>query len=155
MLRAASIVISDWRRGERKVLGRYGAHALALAFLIPAIWMTMACSPTTARVTSFGDGNGFIYFAFVVVVVLLVRSGNGEWFRNVFFAACATNGIANLLLILASASHLIALGSIHTALLSSRPRHGRDHRPHDQRGFRLFTGASLYLQIGLALTTCD
>jgi len=35
MLRAASIVISDWRRGERKVLGRYGAHALALCFSDP------------------------------------------------------------------------------------------------------------------------
>lgn len=151
MLRAASIVIASWRRGERKVLGRYGAHALALAVLIPAIWMTIGLLRHNGAGNVFGDGNGFVYFAFVVAIVLLVRSGNGEWFRNVFFAACATNGIANLLLILASASHLISLNSIRSALYTRLAMGGIIG--HLGTGdFRLFTGASLYLQIGLALT---
>ena len=152
MLRAASIVIASWRRGERKVLGRYGAHALALAFLIPAIWMTIGLLHHNGASTVFGDRNGFAYFAFAVVIVLLVRSGNGKWFRNVFFAACATNGIVNLLLILASASHLITLDSIRTALLSDRLDMGGIIGHMTNGDFRLFTGASLYLQIGLALT---
>jgi hypothetical protein len=151
MLRAASIVIASWRRGERKVLGRYGAHALVLAFLIPAIWMTIGLINHNGAGNVFGDGNGFVYFAFAVVVVMLVRGGNGQWFRSVLFAACATNGIANLLLILASASHLTSLGSIRNALYF-RLQMGGIVGHLTNGDFRLFTGASLYLQIGLALT---
>ena len=151
MLRAASIVIADRRRGDRKVLGRYGAHALALAVLFPAIWMTIGLLNHNGAGNVFGDGNGFVFFAFAVVVITLVRSGDGKWFRNVFFAACATNGIANLLLILASASHLIDLASIRNALYFRLAMGGIiGHLTNGD--FRLFTGASLYLQIGLALT---
>jgi hypothetical protein len=151
MLRAASIVIADRRRGDRTVLGRYGAHALALAVLFPAIWMTIGLLNHNGAGNVFGDGNVFVFFAFAVVVITLVRSGDGKWFRNVFFAACATNGIANLLLILASASHLIDLASIRNALYFHLEMGGIIG--HLSNGdFRLFTGASLYLQIGLALT---
>ncbi|MGA9762548.1 MAG: hypothetical protein WBQ14_09005 [Gaiellaceae bacterium] len=153
MLRAVSIVIAGWRRGERKVLGRYGAHALALAVLIPAIWMTIGLLNHNGASNVFGDGNGFVYFAFAVAIVILVRGGSGRWFRNVFFAACATNGVAYLLLILASASHLTTLGSIRTALLYGRLDMGGIIGHMTNGDFRLFTGASLYLQIGLALTT--
>ena len=153
MLRVASIVIADWRRGERKVLGRYGAHALALAFLFPAIWMTIGLLNHNGAGNVFGDGNGFAYLAFALVVILLVRRGDGQWFRNVFLAACATNGVANLVLILASASHLTTLTSINQALLSSRLDMGGVIGHMTNGDFRLFTGASLYLQVGLALTT--
>ena len=151
MLRAASIVFADWRRGERTVLGRYGAHALALAFLFPAIWMTIGLLNHNGASNVFADGNGFVYFAFAIVVIVLMRRGNGEWFRKVFLAACAMNGIANLLLILASASHLLNLGSIRNALYFRLEMGGIIG--HLSNGdFRLFTGASLYLQVGLALT---
>jgi hypothetical protein len=152
MLRAVSIVIADWRRGERNVLGRYGAHALALAFLIPAIWMTIGLLNHNGAGNVFGDGNGFAYFAFAVAIIVILRRGDGRWFRNVFLAACATNGIAFLLLILASAAHLTNLQSIHNALLTRLDMGGIiGHMTNGD--FRLFTGASLYLQIGLVLTT--
>ena len=151
LLRAASIVYADWRRGERPVLGRYGAHALALAIVFPAIWMSLGLLNHNGAGNVFGDGNGFVYFAFVIVIITLVRHGDAEWFRNVFFAACATNGIANLLLIFASASHLTNLGSIRTAL-AGRLEMGGIIGHMGGVDFRLFTGASLFLQIGLALT---
>ncbi len=151
VLRAASIVYADWRRGERPVLGRYGAHALALAFLFPTIWMSLGLLNHNGAGNVFGDGNSFVYFAFVIVVITVVRHGGAEWFRNVFFAACATNGVANLLLILASASHLTTLGSIRDAL-SGRLEMGGIIGHMGGVDFRLFTGASLFLQIGMVLT---
>jgi hypothetical protein len=149
-LRAASIVIADWRRGERTVLGRYGAHALVLAFLFPAIWMPIGLLNHNGAGNVFGDGNSFAYFAFAIVVITLVRRGDGEWFRNMFFAACATNGVANLLLILASASHLTNLRSLRDAL-HTRLEMGGVIGHMSNGDFRLFTGASLFLQVGLAL----
>src|SRR5207248_2406288 len=32
---AAGMAIVDWRRGRRQALGRYGAHALVIAVLVP------------------------------------------------------------------------------------------------------------------------
>jgi hypothetical protein len=151
MLRAVSIVIAAWRRGERSVLGRYGLHALVLAFLFPAIWMPIGLLHHNGAGNVFGDGNGFVFFAFAVVVITLVRGGFGAWFRNVFFAACATNGIINLLLIVASASHLITLKSVQDALIYRLDMGGIIGHMSDG-AFRFFTGASLFLQIGLALS---
>jgi hypothetical protein len=151
MLRAVSIVIAAWRRGDRSVLGRYGVHALALAFLFPAIWMPIGLFRHNGASNVFGDGNGFVFFAFAVVVITLVRGGYGAWFRNVFFAACATSGIVNLLLVVASTSHLITLKSVQDALIYRLDMGGIIGRMPDG-AFRFFTGASLYLQVGLALS---
>jgi hypothetical protein len=151
MLRALSIVVADWRRGERRPLGRYGIQALALAILIPAIWMTIGLLRGNGAGNVFGDGNGFAFFALAIVVITLVRHGSGAWFRNLLLAACATNGIATLVLIVASASHVVGLMSIRNALYVRLDMGGVIG--HMGNGaFRLFTGASLFLIVGLALT---
>ena len=152
MLRAVSILVVAWRRGERSVLGRYGVHALALAFLFPAIWMPIGLLHHNGAGNVFGDGNGFVFFAFAIVVITLVRGGYGAWFRNLFFAACATNAFLNLVLIVVSASHLVALTTLHKALVL-RLDMGGIIGDMSNGAFRLFTGASLFLQVGLALTT--
>lgn len=151
MLRTVSIIIAAWRRGERSVLGRYGVHALALAFLFPAIWMPIGLLHHNGAGNVFGDGNGYAFFAFAIVVITLVRTEYGAWFRNVFLAACATNGIANLLLVVASVSHLINLASIKHGL-HDRLSMGGVIGYMGNGAFRLFTASSLFLQIGLALT---
>jgi hypothetical protein len=151
MLRAISIIIAAWRGGERSVLGRYGVHALALAFLFPAIWMPIGLLHHNGAGNVFGDGNGYAFFAFALVVITLVRLGYGVWFRNVFLAACATNGVVNLLLVVASVSHLINLASIKHGL-HDRLSMGGVIGYMGNGAFRLFTASSLFLQIGLALT---
>ena len=90
-LRAAWLTIVDWRQGLHPLLGRYGAHALALAILIPAIWIPLGVLDSNGRHNAFADGNGYLFFAFVLVVMTLFRSGEGAWLRRVFFAACATD----------------------------------------------------------------
>ena len=93
-VRAAWLTIVDWRQGLHPILGRYGAHALALAILIPAIWIPLGLVDGNGRHNAIADGNGFLFFAFVLVVVTLFRRGEGAWLRSVFFAACATGAAA-------------------------------------------------------------
>ena len=98
-LRAAWLTIADRRRGLHPILGRYGAHALVLAVLIPLIWIPLGLADGNGKHNAVADGNGFLFFAFVLVVLTLIRRGDGGWLRRVFFAACATNAAAYLLLI--------------------------------------------------------
>ena len=92
-MRPGSTIV-DWRRGLHPILGRYGAHALALAILIPAIWIPLGLLDGNGRHNAFADGNGYLFFAFVLVVMTLFRRGEGAWLRRVFFAACATSAAA-------------------------------------------------------------
>src|SRR5690349_21940271 len=111
-LRAAWLTILDWRRGVHPVLGRYGAHALAIAFLLPAIWIPLGLLHGNSRHDAIADGNGFLFFAFVLVVLTLLRRGQGPWLRRTFFAACATSGAAYFLLIVATKAGALGLGTV-------------------------------------------
>src|SRR3954452_8542955 len=110
-LRAAWLTIGDSRQGL-PVLGRYGAHALALAILIPAIWIPLGLVNGNGRHNAFADGNGFLFFAFVLVVMTLFRRGDGAWLQRVFFAACATSAAAYFSLIVLTSSGVLSLDSV-------------------------------------------
>ncbi|HEX5175307.1 MAG TPA: hypothetical protein VFV91_14305, partial [Gaiellaceae bacterium] len=150
-LRAAATTIADWRGGRRAVLGRYGGHALAIAFLIPAIWIPLGLADGNQRASVIADGDGFVFFAFVLVVALLVRRGDGAWLRRVLFAACAASGAAYFLLIAATTSGVVGLTSVRE-WLSVRLSMGGviGYMPGGE--YRLFTGGSLFLVVGLVLT---
>ena len=134
------------------MLGRYGAHALAIAVLVPAVWMSLGLVNGNLRGNVFSDGNGFFFFAFVLVVVTLVREGDGAWFLRLFFAACATSAILYFLLIVVTASGAVSLDTVRE-WLSVRLGMGGviGHMPNG--AYRLFTGGSLFLVVGAALTT--
>src|SRR3954452_4175954 len=151
-LRAAWLTIVDWRRGLLPVLGRYGAHALALAFLIPAIWIPLGLVDGNGRHNAAADGNGFLFFAFILVVVTLFRSGEGAWFRRLFFAACATSAVAYFGLIVLTASGAVSLTSVRE-WLSVRLAMGGVIGYMSNGDFRLFTAGSLFLLVGLVLTS--
>lgn len=150
-LRAAWLTVADWRRGRRPVLGRYGAHALAIAILVPAIWMPLGLANGNLRSNVVGDGNGFFFFAFVLVVVTLLRRGDGAWLQRVFFAACAASAAAYFLLIVVTTSGLVGLDTV-TDWLTVRLNMGGvvGYMPNGQ--YRLFTAGSLFLVVGLVLT---
>ena len=150
-LRAAWLTIVDWREGLHPVLGRYGAHALALAFLIPAIWIPLGLVEGNGRHNAVADGNGFLFFSFILVVMTLVRRGEGAWLRRVFFAACATSAAAYFGLLVLTASGAISLGSVRE-WLSVRLGMGGVIGYMSNGDFRLFTAGSLFLLVGLVLT---
>jgi hypothetical protein len=150
-LRAVATTVVDWRRGWHPVFGRYGAHALAIAFLIPAIWMPLGLVDGNPRSYVIADGDSFFFFAFVLVVVCLARHGDGAWLRRMLFAACATSGAAYFLLIVATKCGLVGLDSVRE-WLSVRLAMGGviGYMPGGE--YRLFTAGSLFLLVGLVLT---
>jgi hypothetical protein len=150
-LRALWLTIVDWRRGRSPLLGRYGAHAIAIAILIPAIWIPLGLLDGNGRHNAVSDGNGFLFFAFVLVIVTLLRAGEGGWFRRIFFAACAANGVAYFVLIALSASGALGLDSLRE-WLNVRLQMGGVIGYMPNGDFRLFTGGSLFVQVGLVLT---
>jgi hypothetical protein len=151
MLRALWLTIVDWRRRRASLLGRYGAHAIAIAILIPAIWIPLGLLDGNGKHNAVSDGNGFLFFAFVLVIVTLLRAGEGSWFRRLFFAACAVNGVAYFVLIVLSVTGALSLHSI-AEWLSVRLQMGGVIGYMPNGDFRLFTGGSLFVQVGLVLT---
>ena len=150
--RAAWLTFVAWRHGVQPVLGRYGAHALAIAVLVPAVWMSLGLANGNLRGNVFSDGNGFFFFAFVLVIVTLVREGDGAWFLRLFFAACATSAILYFLLIVVTASGAVSLDTVREWLTVRLGMGGViGHMPNG--AYRLFTGGSLFLVVGAALTT--
>jgi len=154
MTRALTIIASEWRRTRRLELGRYGLHALALAVIIPVVWMSLGLYNGNVRGDVFADGNGFAFFAFILVVVALLIRRQGNWFRNLFLAACAANGVLTLVLVTLTATKLVSLDTtMYNALLVRLGMGGvvgyQDYGVFTR--FRLFTGSGLFLQVGLAL----
>lgn len=150
-LRAVWLTIVDRRRGLASLLGRYGAHAIAIAIILPAIWIPLGLIDGNGRHNAVADGNGFLFFAFVLVIVTLLRAGDGGWFRRLFFAACAVNAVAYFVLIVATAIHAVSLSTL-SEWLSTRLSMGGVTGYMPNGDFRLFTGGSLFVQVGLALT---
>jgi hypothetical protein len=149
--RALWLTIVDWRRGRNPLLGRYGAHAIAIAILIPAIWIPLGLLDGNGRHNAVSDGNGFVFFAFALVIVTLLRAGDGAWFRRLFFAACAVNAVAYFGLIVVSASGALSLVSLRE-WLNVRLSMGGVIGYMPNGDYRLFTAGSLFLQVGLVLT---
>jgi O-Antigen ligase/Carbohydrate binding domain len=150
-IRALWLTIVDWRRGRRRLLGRYGAHAIAIAILVPAIWIPLGLLNGNGKHNAVSDGNGFLFFAFVLVIVTLLRAGDGAWFRKLFFAACAANAVAYFVLIVVTASGAVSLHSLGE-WLNVRLQMGGVIGYMPNGDFRLFTGGSLFVQVGLVLT---
>ncbi len=157
MIRAVTIIAGDWRRTRQLKLGRYGLHALTVALVIPLVWIPLGLYYGNVRGSVIGDGDGFVFFAFILVVVALLLRGQGAWFRNLFLAACAANGVITLVLVTITATKLVALYPTMSSALLDRLGMGGIVGYQGIPGqigngaYRLFTGSSLFLQVGLAL----
>jgi len=149
-LRAVWLTILDRRRGLAPLLGRYGAHAIAGAIVIPAVWIPLGLLDGNGKHNAVSDGNGFFFFAFILVIVTLLRAGDGGWFRRLFFAACAVNAVAYFVVILVTTSGGVSLESFREWLNIRLSMGGVvGHMPNGD--YRLFTAGSLFVQVGLVL----
>lgn len=142
----------DWQRHGRLNLGRYGPHALAIAVLLPLIWMPIGLINGNHPSDVVADGNGHLFLAFSLAVIALIRQGHGAWLRNWLLVACAVNALVTVALIVVSVPGIVSLRTL-AAILYSDLLAGNVIGYQPNGAYRLFLASGLYLQLGLALVT--
>jgi hypothetical protein len=143
-------LLRDWRRHGRLDLGRYGVHALAIAVLLPLIWMPIGLLNGNVPRDVVADGNGHLFLAVSLAVIALLRQGHGAWLRNWLLVACAANAIVTLAMIAVILAGIIPLRTLADILYSDLLA-GNVIGFQPNGAFRFFLASGLYLQIGLAL----
>jgi O-Antigen ligase len=143
-------IVQEWRRTGRLELGRYGAHALAIAILLPLIWMPLGLLNGNLPQDVVADGNGHLFLAFSLAVIALIRQGYGAWLRNWLLVVCAVNAVVTLAMIAAILTGLIDL-RVLVDILYGDLLVGNVVGYQSNGAFRFFLASGLYLQIGLAL----
>ncbi len=149
-LAGAVWLVRDWRRNGRLDLGRYGAHALAIAILLPLIWMPVGFLNGNVPRDVVADGNGHLFLAFSLAVIALLRQGHGPWLRNWLLVACAANAIVTLAMIVVILAGIVPLRTLADILYGDLLA-GNVIGFQPNGAFRFFLASGLYLQIGLAL----
>ena len=152
-LRALGTIGVEWRRSGHLDLGRYGLHAVFLAVVIPAVWMTIGLANGNHPSDVFADGNGLAFFGFTTAFVVLLRRGQGPWLRHWLLVACAVSAVVLGLLIAATASGLLPMGSDLHQILLEKLSFGGNFGYQSNGAYRLYLGSGIYLQVGLALAT--
>ena len=152
LVRALAMLLADWRAGQGIRLGRYGWHALALAVILPLIWMPLGLLNGNAPSDVFGDGNAHLFFAFILVVIALLSRGMGAWLRRWLLIACAANAVVTGLMIVVTITNLVPLyeGLRPIVVLDLVMGGSVGYMPNG--AYRLYLGSGLYLQVGIALT---
>lgn len=150
---AVGVIVADRRRTGRWDLGRYAPHAVALAIVIPAVWMTLGAVNGNRISDVVADGNGHLFLAFTLAFVVLMRQGHGPWLRRWLFVVCAVNAVVTAFLIVISATGLVGLTTTMRYVLYEQLLVGNIIGYQPNGAYRLFLASGLYLQIGLALTT--
>ena len=143
-------IVREWRRTGRLELGRYGAHALAIAILLPLIWMPLGLLNGNLPQDVVADGNGHLFLAFSLAIIALIRQGYGAWLRNWLLVVCAANAVVTLAMIAAILTGLIEL-RVLADILYGDLLVGNVVGYQSNGAFRFFLASGLYLQIGLAL----
>jgi hypothetical protein len=153
VVRALAILGAQWRRTGRLELGRYGPHAVFLAVVIPGVWMTLGLVNGNRPGDVFADGNGLAFFAFTIVLTVLLYRGQASWLRHWLLVACAVSAVVTGLLILITASGMVPMDAPLRQALLEQLSFGGNFGYLPNGAYRLYLGSGIYLQVGLALTT--
>jgi hypothetical protein len=150
MLRVAVVLVRE--RSRLQLLGRYGLHALAVALLIPVIWMTLGVARGNTLSNVFGDGNGIALFSLAIAFELLLRDGWGAWIRGWFFVCCVANAVVTGALVLVSRVGIVGLATLSHALVDKLAL-GNVVGYMPNGAYRLYLANSLFLPIVIAFTS--
>lgn len=151
MTAAAASLAVRWSRGGTLDLGRYGPHAALLAVVIPAVWMTLGLVNGNRMRDVLSDGNAHVFFAFTLVFVVLVKSGQGPWLRDLLFTCCALNAILITSLVVLSVTGIVPIEPTLREMLVDRLGMGNRVGYVEDGKLRLFLASGLYLQVGMAM----
>ena len=151
----AARIANSWRRTGRLDLGRYGAHALGLAVVMAGIWMALGLVNGNNPSDVFADGNGQLFFAFALPLVVLIQDGHGPWLRRWLLVACAANALLTGFFVLVSLTNIVPAWPTLNDILLTHLAYGGNVGYIPNVAFILALGSGLYLQIGLALVTWE
>ena len=148
---AATMLTAEWRRTGRLDLGRYGTQALTLAVVLPGIWGGLGLLRGNELTRIVADANGYLFFAFALPLILLIRDGHGPWLRHLFFAACGAAAVVTAGIIFSAAIGLMSVdGELRKVLVEDlEVGWAVGHMPNG--AFRLYLGTGVYLVAGIAL----
>jgi hypothetical protein len=152
LARALGLLLATWRSEGRIQLGRYGWHAVALAIILPLVWMPLGLLNGHSPSDVFGDGNAHLFFAFTLVFIALIADGFGPWLRRWLLIACAANAALTGLLILVTVTNLLPISSGLSPIVTTDLVMGGAVGYMPNGAYRLYLGSGLYLQVGVALT---
>ena len=76
------LVLARQARDGALVLGRYTFHALAIAILIPAIWIPIGVLNGNGLANAVADGDAFLFFGFAVILAAVALRGDLGWLRQ-------------------------------------------------------------------------
>jgi O-antigen ligase/polysaccharide polymerase Wzy-like membrane protein len=151
--RAAIDITRGYRRTGKLELGRYGPHALGLAVVLAAIWMPVGLLRHNGAHNVFADGDGVLFLAFALPVIVLIQQGAARWLRHCLLAASAANAVVTAGFLLVGIIGLAPFrGSFWDNLLNTL-EYGGAVGWLPEGSYRLYLGSGLYLQVGLALAT--
>ena len=151
LVRALAMLLDASRSGRRVQLGRYGWHAVALAIILPLVWMPLGLLNGNGPNDVFGDGNSHLFFAFILVFITLIADGFGPWLRRWLLIACAANAVVTGLLILVTLTNIVPLSSGLGPVVTTDFVMGGAVGYMPNGAYRLYLGSGLYLQVGVAL----
>jgi O-Antigen ligase len=154
-LSAAWILFRRWRREGRLDLGRYAPHALVAGAVMVVVWMSLGLINGNRAANVFGDGDVNLFFAFTLVLLVLIQDGYGAWLRRWLLVACTVNAIVLFGIVVLTAPGFLPLYQTFHAVLSTRLNMGGSVGYMANGAYRLYTGSGLYLQVGLALMTWE
>ncbi len=135
----------------RQRLGRYGVHALVVAVVLPGIWIPLGLVNGWRAVDAWGDGNGYIFFAFALVLAALATRSDLGWLRRGLLIACSATAALTVLLaagLIAGAYDISQLGDVTLRVFDMGGAVGIF-----DGSIRIALGSGLYLLVGIALAT--
>jgi hypothetical protein len=146
----------DVRDFGRSALGRYGAHAVAIALVMAATWIPMGLLFGHSLRDAVQDGDAVLFLAFTIPIVVVMRRVGGAWIRSSLLGACASTAVFSGLLLALHALGVVALWpTMRDALIDGAVNLGFGGQVGimPDGSWRLYLGSGIYLQVGLALVT--
>lgn len=141
------------RSGQPLVLGRYTVHAVAVGVLLAAIWIPLGVVNGWQPQDAWGDGNGYLFFAFALVLAALAVDSDLAWLRRWLLVACTAVAVLTAGLALMAVFVLPDFVMVRRALLNTLDQGGAISLSDDH--LRLALGSGIYLIVGLALVTWE
>jgi hypothetical protein len=157
MVRAVIGLAQSARAGQLRLaqIGRYTIHAVALAAVIPAAWMSIGLVNGNKPSDVLGDGDGMFFLAFAALVAALAYIGDLGWLRKWLLVACTAIALLTLgLAIVAVTGVATVTPTLRDALLGRLDMGGAVGILSDGT-LRLYLGSGLYLQVAVALVTWE